>query len=324
MEEKAKLITNSQGESIRPSRLIDFIGQKELVECLTICVNAAKRRKECLDHVLLYGPPGLGKTSIGYTLAKEMDSKMRLISGPSLERPGDLAAILSDLSPGETLFIDEIHRLPSAVEEVLYSAMEDFCLYVVIGSGSDARSIEINIPPFTLIGATTKAGDLSSPLRSRFGIVYGMKYYSNDELTKIVIRAAKILEIGISEEAANEIAKRSRGTPRIANRFLRRARDFADSMGSSIIDLSISQKTFYCLGIDEYGLNPLDRRYLLGLIERFERRPTGLVSLSSYLGEDLLTLEEAVEPFLLRLGLIEKTPKGRLVTPKAASLLLAK
>lgn len=302
---------------IRPSTLNEYVGQSELKENIDIFIKAALKREETLDHVLLYGPPGLGKTTLAYILANEMNGNIKTVSGPSIEKTGDLAAILSSLEPGDVLFIDEIHRLPKIVEEVLYPAMEDFYLDVVIGKDASVRSIRIDLPPFTLVGATTRAGDLSSPLRDRFGIINKLKYYNFDELSKIVLRTSKVLNVKIDEKAVSEIAKRSRGTPRIANRLLRRVRDFAEVLNDGHITNDIANDALNRLKVDELGLDEVDIRYLKGIIERFKGGPVGLESLASAISEEPMTLEDVYEPYLIQIGFVNRTPRGREVTLKA-------
>lgn len=303
--------------TLRPLTLDEYVGQKELKENLRIYIGAALKRNETLDHMLLYGPPGLGKTTLAYVVSHEMGAKIRLINGPSIEKPGDLAAVLSTLGPGDILFIDEIHRLPRVVEEILYGAMEDFTLNLVIGHDDEARNITLPLPPFTLIGATTKPGDLSSPLRDRFGIVSRLDYYSLEELTQIVLRTSRVFGMQIEEKAAEMIAVRSRATPRIANRIFRRVRDFACYHDLEKIDTSICEESLRQMKIDAIGLDETDIKYLRTLISRFNGGPVGLETLSSAIGEEIRNLEEVYEPYLLKLGFINKTSRGRMVTEKA-------
>lgn len=303
--------------TLRPLSLDEYVGQSELKENLRIYLGAAKKRNETLDHMLLYGPPGLGKTTLAYVVSHEMGAKIRLVNGPSIEKPGDLAAVLSSLGPGDILFIDEIHRLPRVVEEILYGAMEDFTLSLVIGKDEEARTITLPLPPFTLIGATTKPGDLSSPLRDRFGIINRLDYYSNDELKQIVLRTSRVFNMPIEEKAAMMIATRSRSTPRIANRIYRRVRDFACYHDKEIIDEKTCEESLKQMKIDSLGLDETDLKYLKTLIKRFNGGPVGLETLSSAIGEEIRNLEEVYEPYLLKLGFINKTPRGRMATEKA-------
>lgn len=303
--------------TLRPLTLNEYIGQESFKENLKVFIYAAKNRDEPLDHILLYGPPGLGKTTLAYVIANEMGTNIRLINGPSIEKTGDLAAILSTLNEGDVLFIDEIHRIPRVVEEILYEAMEDYKLTFLSGHDEEARNITIRLKPFTLVGATTKPGDLSSPLRDRFGIVNRLEYYTIDELERIIIRTSRVFNLPISKEAANLIALRSRGTPRIANRIYRRVRDFATCEFKDYIDEKLTLDSLKKLKIDELGLDEIDIRYLSALIKRFNGGPVGLETLASTIGEEVRNLEEVYEPFLLKLGLINKSPRGRIATSKA-------
>ncbi len=303
--------------TLRPRRFEEFIGQRSLLENLQVFVQAARQRQEPLDHVLLSGPPGLGKTTLAHIIAEEMGVALRATSGPVMERAGDLAGILTNLEEGDVLFIDEIHRLPTTVEEYLYAAMEDFVLDIVIDSGPSARSIQLRLPRFTLVGTTTRMGLLTAPLRSRFGIVHRLDYYSAEDLFHIVMRSAKILGVPIEPEGAAEIARRSRGTPRIANRLLRRTRDFAEVKGDGVITKTIAQMALAALEVDEYGLDEMDKRILLTIIEKFHGGPVGLNTIAVAVGEDPGTLEEVYEPFLIQQGFLHRTPRGREATPLA-------
>ena len=303
--------------SLRPKRLSQYIGQNALKDNLKVFIGAALHRDEPLDHMLFYGPPGLGKTTLAHVIANEMHANIKVASGPAFEKVGDLGAILSSLEPGDVLFIDEIHRLPRIVEEALYSAMEDFVFQVVINRDVSSKAIEINLPPFTLIGATTRAGDLSAPLRARFGFTEKLNYYTNEEISEIVKRTANVFGCTIEEEAANEIAKRSRGTPRIANRLFKRVRDFANYEKRNNVTLSDAVNALSALKVDEIGLDDVDIRYLLTLMDRFNGGPVGLDTLASAIGEETTNLEDVYEPYLLKIGFIDRTPKGRVVTPKA-------
>lgn len=303
--------------SIRPLVLDEYIGQSEVKENIHVFIEAAKMRNETLDHVLLYGPPGLGKTTLAYIIAREMGVNIKTASGPSIEKSGDLAAILSTLEPGDVLFIDEIHRMPRYIEEILYPAMEDFTLDIIIGSEGNSRNIKIDLPPFTLVGATTRAGDLSSPLRDRFGIVSKLKFYTDDELSAIVKRTSRVLKMDITDEAALELAKRSRGTPRIANRLFKRVRDFALVDKKEVIDLEVMKKALDRLKVDKGGLDEADHQLLRAIIERFNGGPVGIEALASSIGEEVSTIEDVMEPYLLQEGYLKRTSRGRCVTPKA-------
>lgn len=313
----SNLMQEDEDMNLRPQFLNEYVGQEHLKENLRIFIQAAKNRSESLDHVLLYGPPGLGKTTLAYILSHEMERNIRITSGPSIERSGDLAAILSTLEPGDVLFIDEIHRLPKVVEEVLYPAMEDYAIDIVVGKDASVRSIRLDLPPFTLVGATTRAGDLTAPLRDRFGIVSKLDYYTIAELGQIIHRTSRVLETPIDEEAIIEIAKRSRGTPRIANRLFRRVRDFAQVLNQGKISLEIAKHALDRLKVDHLGLDDVDIRYLRGIIERFKGGPVGLEAIASSIQEEAMTLEDVYEPYLLQIGFINRTARGRVVTLKA-------
>ncbi|WP_010651028.1 Holliday junction branch migration DNA helicase RuvB [Oceanobacillus massiliensis] len=303
--------------SLRPTSLNQYIGQDKVKENLSIFIQAAKMREEPLDHVLLYGPPGLGKTTLAAIIANEMGVHFRSTSGPAIERAGDLAAILSSLEPGDVLFIDEVHRLPRAVEEVLYPAMEDFFLDIVIGTGPSARSVRIDLPPFTLVGATTRAGLLTAPLRDRFGVLSRLEFYEVKDLCSIVERTAEIFDTSITKEAAIEVARRSRGTPRIANRLLKRIRDISQVRGETEINLATTDLALNMLQVDDAGLDHIDHKLLKGIMDGFNGGPVGLDTIAATIGEESQTIEDVYEPYLLQIGFIQRTPRGRVVTPKA-------
>ncbi len=314
---KRELEEDKFEESIRPDSIDEYIGQSEVKENLKVFIEAAKMRGETLDHVLLYGPPGLGKTTLACIIANELEKNIKTASGPSIEKSGDLAAILSTLEPGDVLFIDEIHRMPRYIEEILYPAMEDFTLDIIVGSEGNSRNIKIDLPPFTLVGATTRVGDLTSPLRDRFGIISKLNYYTIDELKEIVKRTGRVLDVSIDEDAAIELAKRSRGTPRIANRLFKRTRDFALVMGNGNIDLNITKVALSRLGVDEMGLDEVDISLLKAIIYKFSGGPVGIEALSASIGEEVSTIEDVYEPYLLQMGYLKRTSRGRVVTKEA-------
>ena len=310
-------IVEDDESSLRPSDFDEYIGQTNLKENLKVFVGAAKLRDESLDHVLLYGPPGLGKTTMSMIIAHEMGTHIKIATGPSIEKTGDLVAILTALEPGDVLFIDEIHRLNKVVEEILYPAMEDFCVDVVIWKEASTRSVRIDLPPFTLVGATTRAGDLSAPLRDRFGIVSKLEYYSEEELTQIIDRTSRVYDIVMDDDAKRELARRSRGTPRIANRLFRRVRDFSQFYGDATITRDRTIEALERLKVDNLGLDDVDHKYLLGIIHRFKGGPVGLEAIAASIGEEPQTLEDVNEPYLLQIGLIKRTPRGRIATAEA-------
>ena len=318
-----RIVTNHELEAdafektIRPDSFDEYIGQSDVKENIKVFVKAAKLRGTNLDHVLLYGPPGLGKTTLAHIIANELGTNIKTASGPTIEKSGDLAAILSTLEPNDVLFIDEIHRIPRYIEEILYSAMEDFKLDIIIGGEGQSRSIKIDLPPFTLIGATTRSGDLSAPLRDRFGIMCKLEFYSDEELAEIVKRSARVLDLEIEEDAAHEIAIRSRKTPRIANRLLKRVGDFALVEGNVVITLELVKKALTRLKINESGLDIADVQYLMSIIEKFNGGPVGIESIASSIGEEATTIEDVIEPFLLQEGYVKRTSRGRIITEKA-------
>lgn len=320
MEEESRFITSTKTltdseveNKLRPISFEEYVGQEKIKSNLKVYINAAKNRKEALDHVLLYGPPGLGKTTLSHIIASELGSQIKVTSGPAIEHAADLAAILTNLNKNDVLFIDEIHRLNRSVEEILYPAMEDFALDFIVGKGPSARSMRLKIQPFTLIGATTKAGNLSSPLRDRFGILSRLEMYTPNEIKTIIMRSAKILNVGLSEEAGDELSKRSRGTPRIANRLLRRVRDFVEVEGKNTIELEDAKRALDLMDIDSLGLDYTDKKVIMTMIEKFGGGPVGLDTLSASSGEESSTVEDVIEPYLLQLGFVARTPKGRIV-----------
>lgn len=324
--DKDRIITamstkEDEDQTLRPQLLDQYIGQSNIKEMLDVYIKAALKREEALDHMLLYGPPGLGKTTLAQIVAHELDVQIKVTSGPAIERSGDLAAVLSSLNPGDVLFIDEIHRLPRFVEEVLYGAMEDYVLDIVIGKDQESRSIRIDLPPFTLIGATTRFGDLSAPLRDRFGVVFRLSYYNQKELEQIVRRTSKVYQNEIDEDAVQSLARRSRGTPRIANRLFRRVRDFAEIIGDGIITEKITTHALSKLGIDQNGLDHTDYRYLKSIVEKFKGGPVGIETIAASIGEEITTVEDVYEPYLLMEGYIQRTPRGRVATEKTYDAL---
>ena len=312
---------NTIDNTIRPESINEYIGQTDVKENIQVFVSAAKMRDEPLDHVLLYGPPGLGKTTLAFIIAHELGTNIKTASGPSIEKSGDLAAILSSLEPGDVLFIDEIHRMPRYIEEILYPAMEDFSLDIIVGSEGNSRNIKIDLPPFTLVGATTRAGDLSAPLRDRFGIISKLQFYTIEELKEIIKRTARVLSVEIEDNAAYELATRSRGTPRIANRLFKRVRDFALVKGNGVINAEITNEALNRLKVDKIGLDNTDHELLLAIINKYNGGPVGIEAISSTIGEEVTTIEDVIEPYLLQMGLLKRTARGRVATDKAYELL---
>lgn len=317
LDAKANSVDKQEENSLRPQNLDSYVGQTDLKKNLRVFIGAALHRDEPIDHILFYGPPGLGKTTLAFVIANEMHANIHVTSGPSLEKTGDLAAILAELEPGDILFIDEIHRLPRVVEEALYTAMEDFKFSVVINRDSGSKALTLDLPPFTLVGATTRAGNLSSPLRARFGITEKLNFYNEKEIEQIVLRTAKVFNCSIDKQAAKEIAKRSRGTPRIANRLFKRVRDFANFEGKDDITLETANQALMALKVDSIGLDDVDIRYLETLIHRFHGGPVGLDTLANAIGEEINNLEDVYEPYLLQIGMIDRTPRGRIANEKA-------
>ena len=315
--DQEEITTDNFENNIRPEYLDEYVGQSEVKENIRVFIKACKMRDEVLDHVLLYGPPGLGKTTLAHIIANELGSNLKTASGPSIEKPGDLAAILSNLEPGDVLFIDEIHRMPRYIEEILYPAMEDFELDIIIGTDGKSRSLKIDLPPFTLVGATTRSGDISSPLRDRFGIVSKLNYYSTEELANIIKRTSRVLGMPIEEDAVIELAKRSRKTPRIANRLFKRVRDFALVENGSIITKEITMDALKRLKVDDLGLDAIDKEYLLALINKFNGGPVGVATIATSIGEEQTTIEDVIEPYLLQEGFIKRTLRGRVAEKKA-------